>query len=409
MALNSILMPVTSAPAGIASRHSLSQHAKVSAFELLCACCTSRKERSREKQLLLESAIDWPGLIKLAEQHDVLPLLHRNLGAVAGSVPAHVLENLAVAYRRNAQKNLRLTYELLRILECLKSQSIAAIAYKGPLLAEEVYGDVALRQFSDLDILIDPADLAGATAAIAPLGYVLSSEMTAAQERAYVASGYERSFDGPLGPNILELQWRILPRFYSVDLSLPRLFARSSRTVLAGKTIPTLSPEDLLHVLCAHAAKHAWARLSYLCDIAATMSTQPINFESVLQRTRELGIARIAGVSLWLTHQLLEVPLPHCWGDHIRSDRQVEVLGKHVQKTLSEGSQPHPESPDYFRLMLRLRERPADRWRFVSRLIFTPSVGEWSAVRLPAPLFPAYRAIRLVRLAGRPFRCKHRG
>jgi hypothetical protein len=59
------------------------------------------------------------------------------------------------------------------------------------------------------------------------------------------------------------------------------------------------------------------------------------------------------------------------------------------------------ESLRYFRLMLGLRERARDKLRFLFRLAFTPSIGEWEVVRLPAPLFPLYRIIRLFRLAGR--------
>jgi len=59
------------------------------------------------------------------------------------------------------------------------------------------------------------------------------------------------------------------------------------------------------------------------------------------------------------------------------------------------------ESLHYFRLMLQLRERWSDRARFAQRLLFTPSVGEWSVVRLPAPLFPLYRVIRVLRVARR--------
>jgi hypothetical protein len=59
------------------------------------------------------------------------------------------------------------------------------------------------------------------------------------------------------------------------------------------------------------------------------------------------------------------------------------------------------ESVAYFRLMMRLRERPADRVSFLQRLIFTPGPGEWQVVHLPAPLFPLYRLVRLSRLAAR--------
>jgi hypothetical protein len=51
--------------------------------------------------------------------------------------------------------------------------------------------------------------------------------------------------------------------------------------------------------------------------------------------------------------------------------------------------------------MMRLRERRADRLRFLGRLVFTPGPNEWKAVRLPTPLFPLYRLVRLSRLAAR--------
>ena len=71
---------------------------------------------------------------------------------------------------------------------------------------------------------------------------------------------------------------------------------------------------------------------------------------------------------------------------------------------LSQTSEYNTESADYFRLMLRLRERHQDKIRFLVRLATTPSTGEWSAVRLPPPLFSLYPAVRLLRLAGRALR-----
>ena len=60
-----------------------------------------------------------------------------------------------------------------------------------------------------------------------------------------------------------------------------------------------------------------------------------------------------------------------------------------------------PESVAYFRLMMDLRERRRDRATLVWRLWVTPGTGEWSAVRLPDVLFPLYRVVRMIRLAGR--------
>ena len=51
--------------------------------------------------------------------------------------------------------------------------------------------------------------------------------------------------------------------------------------------------------------------------------------------------------------------------------------------------------------MIALRERWRDKFRFLWRLLWTPSVGEWEAVRLPKILFPLYSFVRLLRLAKR--------
>jgi len=68
-------------------------------------------------------------------------------------------------------------------------------------------------------------------------------------------SGYERAFDGPAGRNLLEIQWGILPRFYAVDFNLDGFFARASHANMGGRTVKNSLPEDLLLVLCVHAAK----------------------------------------------------------------------------------------------------------------------------------------------------------
>ncbi|HEY1400552.1 MAG TPA: hypothetical protein VF953_03120, partial [Terriglobales bacterium] len=56
------------------------------------------------------------------------------------------------------------------------------------------------------------------------------------------------------------------------------------------------------------------------------------------------------------------------------------------------------ESTEYFRLILKLRERRGDRWRYLWRLVWTPGAGEIAEVRLPELLFPLYRIVRLGRL-----------
>ncbi len=82
----------------------------------------------------------------------------------------------------------------------------------------------------------------------------------------------------------------------------------------------------------------------------------------------------------------------------IAADPQVPVLGAEFAARLARGAAYDFESTEYFRLILKLRERRADRWRYLWRLFWTPGVGDLAAVRLPEPLFPLYRFVRIGRL-----------
>jgi hypothetical protein len=75
------------------------------------------------------------------------------------AVPKANLAQLRNYFHANAQRNLFLTQELLKLLTLFKTNGISAIPYKGPVLAVAVYGNLALRQFGDLDILVHKRDV----------------------------------------------------------------------------------------------------------------------------------------------------------------------------------------------------------------------------------------------------------
>jgi hypothetical protein len=328
----------------------------------------------------------------------VLALVARNLGAHARGLPTAIEQELRSAFEENVRRNLWFTGELGRIADYLNKRNLRAIPYKGPALAESAYGDLALRTFSDLDYLIAPADFDRAKLALAELGYRPAEELTPAVERFWLRRGYERAFDGAAGKNLVELQWGVLPYFYAVDLEIDELLARSGRTSVGGREVSCLSPEDSLLVLCLHAAKHLWTRLIWLCDIAETVRTETIDYPLALSRARSLGILRIVGVSLSLAERLLTADLPAPAQQVIIGDPEVPVLGQQFAARLAGSATYDLNSFEYFQLILRLRERRADRWRYLWRLIWTPGAGDLAAVQLPEMLFSLYRAVRLARL-----------
>ena len=61
--------------------------------------------------------------------------------------------------------------QLSTLLRNFKAAGIPAIPYKGPALAATAYGNVGLRVFGDLDILIQKEDVPRAADMMTALGY----------------------------------------------------------------------------------------------------------------------------------------------------------------------------------------------------------------------------------------------
>jgi hypothetical protein len=327
--------------------------------------------------------------------------MYQNLSRWSEMVPEATLELLRQRYERNVHRSLVLARELIRILDCLDALGVEVIPYKGLVLSEAYYGDMAMRQSGDMDLFVRRHDVVRIKSAVRGLGYTPRVPIAEEAEQDYIASGYECTFDSPLGRNLLELQWALQPRFYAVDFEMDGLFERAVSASVAGRAVKTPSPEDLLLVLSVHAAKHVWGRLIWLCDIAQMLKLENTNWDWVQARARELGIQRVLRITLLLANRLLAAALPAVLESSIRSDRAAQAFADEIAVAVADGVSYHEDKLSYFRLMMRLRERKADRLRFLTRLTFTPGPGEWEVVRLPKALFPLYRVVRLARLAAR--------
>jgi hypothetical protein len=256
-------------------------------------------------------------------------------------------------------------------------------------LAQSLYGNIALRQFSDLDLLVRADDLPAIRSALAELGYRPGIHLRQAAERAYLKSGYEYTFDGAQGRNLIEIKWQILPRFYSIGFDVEGLFERAVEVDVGGRRLRTLCDQDLMLVLCVHAAKHAWTQLSSLRDIAQLARSRALDWDALWMQAKRLGIARIVAVSFLLTDKLLGTALLVQLG--VQGDPVVDALAQRILRRITADGGFDPESVGYFRLMMDLREHLRDRVSFLWRLWATPGAGEWSAIRLPSSLFPLYR------------------
>ena len=370
------------------------ENARENAFNLLRACCGDRGPVSEA----LAEQPQWDEIFAQAAYHRVLPALYEVLRG-RSDAPASIQSALRARYLRHCQRAMRFSAELAEILQHFDARGIPVIAQKGPALAHVLYGDSAMREFGDLDLLVRPTDVPRAVGALTELGYEKKLKLSARQEKAYLRSGYEYVFGRGHERNLIELQWNLLPRFYAVDVNVGELFARSHGREFEGCRARMLGLEDQFLFLCVHAAKHQWAQLGMVRDIAAIVRFD-LDWELVTHEAQRLGVARIVLISLVLARVLIGCEIP----EQVASSQEIRTAQKLVAWIIEQmraRREISVESLSYFRFMMQVREFWSNRAKFVWRLTATPSVGEWEAVRIPDSFFALYSAVRILRLFGR--------
>ncbi|MBC7232587.1 MAG: nucleotidyltransferase family protein [Chloroflexi bacterium] len=372
-------------------------------WELLLYCARVSPDALQERVgALLHEGLDWAYLIQTALRHSTMPLLYQRLATLCpAKIPDKPLTQLQAHFRNNARRNFFLTGELLRCLHWLNSHGILAVPYKGPLLAAAAYGDFALRQFDDLDILLHEGDVVKARHLLVSQGYLPEFQLNRAQEAAYLRSQSAYKLVRDEGTLIIELHWRIVEDYFTFPLDPEQLWERLEPAPLAGKEVQTLSAEDLLLILCVHGTKHCWARLGWVCDVARLIHTrQEMDWEQIIGQANALGAERMLFLGLFLAHDLLGAALPEAVWKRMQGDTAAKSLAKQVKMQILRDTGEPPGILEASLFHLKARERWRDRVRYSIRLAITPTPGDWASVSLPSALFPLYYLLRPFRLVG---------
>lgn len=371
-------------------------------FEILlrCAACVGEEDAAGVRALL-RRGVDWQQLIRLATHHGMLPHLYTHLVDLAVEVvPAVALRDLHENFVTNARRNLHLTARLLHLLARLKEHGITAVAFKGPLLALATYGDTALRQFSDLDILVRRTDVAQARHLLVSLSYCPQFVLSERQESELIKYRNEHLFWHEAEGVNLDLHWALLPRWYETEQDTADLWDRVESMKIAGRAVTTLSAEDLILFLCVHGSKHCWHSLGMIYDLAATLRAAPtLNWELLSRLAARQGSVRMLRLGLGLAGEMFGVELPADMARQVAADPAVSRLATEVYRVLARA--PDAKVGFFEEQLFTIRTLQSVRRKvlFCVDQLVTPTPLEWACLRLPPSLSFLYYLVRPCRLA----------
>jgi hypothetical protein len=358
---------------------------------LLIACARSVLSPGAPPGPALLDGVDAPRLAALALRHGMLPLLARYVGS-SGAAGAALLGAIRLPVLEGARASMALAAELVALVRELEARGVRVMAYKGPALALQAYGDPALRRFGDLDLVVEPAELDAALAALEALGFVGDAFDTPSKRAAVLRDGHHLAVSR--GTVIVELHWRFGKRIFGYAETLQGLWERRGTLSIAGAAVPVLGVGDHLLALSIHASKEAWSALEGILSVARLARALPEGeWEAVAARARAWGCARALQVSFLLSEELLSVPAPAALRAALPPGRGTRALARRLARQALAGS----SSPAaYYRTQVALRPGLAAKLAFLARSLFVASPEDYAGGG-------SSRELALARLA-RPFR-----
>lgn len=342
----------------------------------------------------LRKPLDCSDVYGLAADHAILGLLAHSFDRCEIEPPPAIAESLRSWRRNYALFTLKLTAEMFRLFDCFRDAGVEAFVTKGPALSVRCYGDPSLRQYGDLDLIIRDRDIARVTELMTRLGYEATIPLSAIQAKKIPG---EYNFRLKSSQLLVEFHTERTFRYHPRPLPLERLFQRQARLEFDGHSVPTLSPEDELVLICIHGAKHFWERLGYIADVAAFVSRQTLDWQKVESAAAEVSAQRMLYVGLRLAQDLLGAPIPQEIQARVHSDSVAQNLAAKIGLWLPAAGFAEPGIFERALFRIRMHGHALGGLTYLLRLSFSPTEQDWSADN------PAQRP-RVLDAIGRPFR-----
>jgi Uncharacterised nucleotidyltransferase len=366
---------------------------------LLCVRPQIDSEAKNRIRTLLINGLNFDDIVASAIHNGVLPVMHESITAISPDLISPAQRQLLNdSVRATAANAMGLAGELVRVYRQFEAAGIPVVPYKGPVLATLAYGNVARRDYSDLDITVEQRYIPQAVAVLQAAGYLPQFDRREAHagENGFAPGQYLFVLENHRVQ--VELHTERTLRYFPNPLDFQVLNRRLVEVEIAGQPIRTFSTEDTLVMLCVHGTKHFWERLQWILDVAKLISAREVDWVMLKRVAAEAKSSRVLLLGLSLSHDLLGASLPPDVLLEVKRDEQVQGLTRNVREQY-EGA---AGTGDGVGARALFRFRSCDTFgqglRQMLRLTMSPTESDRQMVRLPRLLTPLYVLVRPWRL-----------
>jgi hypothetical protein len=281
---------------------------------------------------------DWGAFAKTCDRHHLAALVFCRLKASRKAVPPGLFEFLRRRFYEISTNNYRLAKELVGITELFQEHRIPVLAYKGPVVAMVAYGDLALRQYQDIDLLIRREDVGKAVSLLTRVGFEGAPSSCQPENAKQVSRNHEIEMVAPRRSYFVDLHWHLgKGRAQAFCPDVRDIWDRTEAIQLPHGRVFTLCREDLFLALCFHGTKHRWCRLKWLVDIAEMLrNADSMDWDLIEKTTTRRPLARAAvSLAILLAHDLLDAPVSAAASGVVHITKRTRIVYSALRDEIS--------------------------------------------------------------------------
>lgn len=261
---------------------------------------------------------------------------------------------------------------------------VNVIVFKGMVTARGCYAAPALRDYTDVDLLVRPEAMERVDARLATLGYTRDFRGDGIERRMYLANHSAYTYRHVETRAELDVHWHLMPPMWRTSVDLEALWRRARTVTIESASLRTFSIDDELLMLALHGSKERWNRLRMVYGVAKHLAAHgEADWPARLAFARAQGSERSLLLGLAMAKAALGATLPPPVERALldarlggATDIALRVLGT----WRSVGARLGNFSWQRFSAL----DRPGDRARYVLRFFAYPRMKHLEVVRLPA-------------------------
>lgn len=350
----------------------------------------------------------------LSRLHRIRPVVYRVL--LNANISIEFKTALKNELHSITLQNFEIAKETERIVKKLTTVGITAIPYKGVAFSKQFYGDISMRESTDIDLAIDASDLLAIQPQFEEDGYAIAAGMEnpVKASTTYYTENKDLCFDKATSNHQfhVELHWMVTHPRYQAPTNLNKInIAETVESVLGGTSLRFLEPTEHLRATLLHHLLHdGMEYLKLLVDItqaqavikripqeAEKLNNQDVKITEleqhyhvapILQAIDELfGIGQIN--SIQTKNSIKESVIDYCLQSNIgryQRHRPLSLLEHYIRSLHNR---------------VRFIKNKKDQRRFQQSYIhglIKPGLGEREWIPLPSYLHGLYYLIRPLRI-----------